>query len=905
MTDPTHPTHEQLAAFGLGRLSADESRGIESHLGGCKACQAEVDTAPDDACVRLVKRSVPGAAAPGGRAGTRSEYHDLRHFARGGLGEVSLGRDAALGREVAVKRLLPGGADDPARRRRFLREAVITGRLEHPGIAPVYGVGEDDAGCPCYAMRFVPGETLRDAIRLLHAAPASAAAFRPLLGRFVSLCNTVAYAHSRGVVHRDIKPANVAVGSFGETVLLDWGLALTADDPAGDEGRPVPGATSPYTRHETATGTVLGTPGYMAPEQAAGQRVGPPADVYSLGATLWTLLTGRPPTESGPAGEAFRALLAVARKAMAAAAADRYPSAAALAADVDHWLADEPLVGVRDPWPVRAGRWTRRRRLLVTGTLAALVVAAVGGAAAAVVFSAKNVELRQAVGRAEANERTATANADKARAASELAATREAEAQANFATACDAVDKYTVGVTESPRLKGQDLHALRKDLLAAAQGFYARLAAGREDSPQLRTQIVNAHLRLADIARETGDPATTERECRAVLALLAQAAGVRTGKEVADESKAWLQLSNVLESRGKTTDALAAARAAADRRHQAYALDPALKPDILGRLSADLRLARLLGDAPGGRTEALEIFVRTTANLRALRADKPADPGVFELLLRALNDYAYTQARAAAYEPAAGAWREVRTLCQAQPAPTKKVQTHLASACQNLGMIEMQAGRLEQAESPVRDAIAIYDRLHQAQPDVTSYRHSVAATTRLLGQIHRMRRQYDEAERVLKPLLDEQLKVAAAAPSDTLERHTLIRCRLELAVVALNQGQMPHTLSQLTEVEKLLRPIRADGLMYNDTVEAWLAVARTSEVPQQKAAAFDAALALLVVESKLVPKPTVLAELDGLAKAGAFADPARAARLDDAAFRPLLGPAEVERLLDPKTVTVR
>ena len=164
--------------------------------------------------------------------GDGSRYQVLRPHARGGLGQVSVALDTELHREVAFKEILPDHANDPHNRSRFLLEAEVNGRLEHPHIVPVYGLGTHADGRPFYAMRFIQGETLRDAVRHFHDADLPgrdlterALALRHLLSSFVAICKTVGYAHSRGVLHRDLKPANILLGKFGETLLVDWGLA--------------------------------------------------------------------------------------------------------------------------------------------------------------------------------------------------------------------------------------------------------------------------------------------------------------------------------------------------------------------------------------------------------------------------------------------------------------------------------------------------------------------------------------------------------------------------------------------------------------------------------------------------------------------------------------------------------
>jgi serine/threonine-protein kinase len=338
-------------------------------------------------------------------------FRVLRPHAQGGLGQVSVALDAELGRHVALKEIQPDYADDPASQGRFLLEAEVTGNLEHPGVVPVYGLGRHPDGRPYYAMRFVRGESLQDAIRRFHQAETPgrdpgerALALRGLLRRFVDVCNAVAYAHSRGVLHRDLKPANVMLGPYGETLVVDWGLAKPVGRPEGvmptEEGTLRPArAGGPAA---TQAGAAVGTPGYMSPEQAAGQAdaLGPASDVYSLGATLYCLLTGRAPVEDpDPLVVLVRAQLrefppprrlkpdvpaaldAVCHKAMAHNSRDRYPGALDLAADVEHWLADEPVGAWQEPWRVRAGRWVRRHKPQVAALAAtALVALLLGGA---------------------------------------------------------------------------------------------------------------------------------------------------------------------------------------------------------------------------------------------------------------------------------------------------------------------------------------------------------------------------------------------------------------------------------------------------------------------------------------------------------------------------------------------
>jgi formylglycine-generating enzyme required for sulfatase activity/tRNA A-37 threonylcarbamoyl transferase component Bud32 len=350
----------------------------------------------------LAARTASGAAttSEGGR------FRVIRFHAKGGLGRVSVALDQELGREVALKEIQDHHADHPDSRARFRLEAEITGRLEHPGIIPVYGLGHDPSGRPYYAMRFIRGDNLHDAIRRFHDADGPgrdpgerALAFRELLRRFVDVCNAVAYAHSRGVLHRDLKPGNVMLGPYGQTLVVDWGLAKLIGSPGEPQGAAVENPLQPSAASEvgaTQAGSRVGTIGFMSPEQAEGRldELGPASDVYSLGATLYPLLTGRAAFEGrDPAGVLARvlrgefpaprqvgrgvpkALEAVCLKAMALKPKDRYATPRAFADDVERWVADEPVTAWREPWTTRVRRWAGRHRTAVTATATALLVA--------------------------------------------------------------------------------------------------------------------------------------------------------------------------------------------------------------------------------------------------------------------------------------------------------------------------------------------------------------------------------------------------------------------------------------------------------------------------------------------------------------------------------------------------
>jgi WD40 repeat protein/serine/threonine protein kinase len=329
-----------------------------------------------------------------------SRYHVLRPHDKGGIGEVFVALDGELNREVALKEMQEQHAGDAHSLVRFVREAEITGGLEHPGIVPVYGLGQYADGRPYYAMRFIRGETLKEAIRKHHAGQTDWT-LRGLLMRFVAVCNTLAYAHSRGIIHRDVKPANIMLGQYGETLVVDWGMAKAVNEESKKADAMTEPALVPRLAEsiETQAGAALGTPAYMSPEQASGRLdlLGPASDIYCLGATLYTLLTGHPPIEGKDTVEVLRKaqkgewlppcqvkpdvpppLAGICQKAMALAPAARYSTALELAADVEHWLADEPVAAHRESLLARSRRWMRRHRTLVSTAVGVLLVALVG-----------------------------------------------------------------------------------------------------------------------------------------------------------------------------------------------------------------------------------------------------------------------------------------------------------------------------------------------------------------------------------------------------------------------------------------------------------------------------------------------------------------------------------------------
>jgi len=354
-------------------------------------------------------------------------YEVQGELGQGGMGVVLQGRDAAVGRAVAVKVLLAEHRDSPELRRRFLEEGRITGRLQHPGVVPVYGLGRLADGRPYFTMKLVQGRTLAE----LLAQRARPEQERPrLLKVFEQVCQALAYAHAQGVIHRDLKPANVMVGAFGEVQVMDWGLAKVvspaqadaASRPPADGGSVVP--TRSEAGGDTQAGTVLGTPGYMAPEQARGEAdtLDARCDVFGLGAILCHLLTGQPPfgggnqqermsqAARGELADAFARLdacgadadlVALARRCLAAEREDRPANAGVLAAQLTGYLESvearlRRAELERAQAEVKAAE-TRKRQRVQLGLAGALLLLVVGGGLGAWLWERRGQEVDRAV----------------------------------------------------------------------------------------------------------------------------------------------------------------------------------------------------------------------------------------------------------------------------------------------------------------------------------------------------------------------------------------------------------------------------------------------------------------------------------------------------------------------------
>ncbi|MEW4569771.1 serine/threonine-protein kinase [Tautonia sp. JC769] len=469
-----------------------------------------------------------GSADRGGPFVPPRRYEIVELHETGGLGLIWRARDTVIGREVALKTLQPDRARTESARSRFVREAQVTGQLEHPSIVPLYDLSSNGDD-PFYVMRFISGRTLSQVTAEYHRRRQEGQVgpldLVGMLDAFVSVCRAVAFAHRRDVLHRDLKGQNVVVGEFGEVFLLDWGLAKHIGelvDPVGSA--PIDGGTG---SEETAPGSAVGTPGYMAPEVARGAGSTKQSDIYGLGAVLYSLLTGKAPYSGSSVNEVLHKILttdpaairsvnpdappaleAICRKAMARTPDDRYDSAEEVATEVRRWLADEPVGAYAEPWGVRFARWARRKRTTVIAVVIFLVTAAVVAGLAAALLWQEERRTEAARGLAERNAILAQKEQALADQNAELARKVSADALA------------LVQAVEWVLASTEPLHRFRKDLLASGSRAFREQLARDPDDEDAIPRAAGVFLYAANVFRLEGDDATAGPLYREAVGLL-------------------------------------------------------------------------------------------------------------------------------------------------------------------------------------------------------------------------------------------------------------------------------------------------------------------------------------------------------------------------------------------------
>ncbi|MFM7249247.1 MAG: protein kinase domain-containing protein, partial [Planctomycetaceae bacterium] len=560
-------------------------------------------------------------------------YRILRALEEGGMGEVFLALDTDLSREVIVKKPKKEFADKEIHRRRFLREIRVGALLEHPGIAPVYDIGEDEDGALFGVMRYLPEGTLHRLVRDYHRDHPTAideVAFRGLLGHFATACRAIAYAHSREVYHLDIKPRNVVTGRFGETQVIDWGLAWTKGDGirqrVGDGSAALSGGASDAPRGSGSGGDPSaprgfhGTRAYASPEQwdEDWETIGPATDVYGLGTTLHEILAGAAPFDtrtpipredvlgghrhSLPKAWMPRALVAIAARAMAPAPAGRYRSASALADDIDRFLADEPVEAFPDPWQTRVWRWVKRYRTPVAAAVALLLTSAVAlGVGYAAVARQRDVALR------------------------------------NLETARGVIRNFCIRIGDDFWVSVPQADGQRMAMLEEAVRHYRQLLADHPGDPVIGQDSAEALRRLANLLRLTG-------RAEDALPLFEEALAGLAG--LPDDAAVWRDRLETRSDRSYALSAFADAREVLAYQRETFALAEAYRARFPGSSFAPLVLARTCADlarttnASGRPEEAAELFDRALATYHELLRGPDTGTAILRMAIPAAVDAA-------------------------------------------------------------------------------------------------------------------------------------------------------------------------------------------------------------------------------------------------------------------------
>jgi serine/threonine-protein kinase len=684
-------------------------------------------------------------------------YTRLRLHARGGLGQVWLGRDELVGRDVAIKEPRNDRPGEAARAA-LEREAWFLGRLQHPNVVPLYDlVRGPDGRASFYVMPFLGGDGLHDLASRFHRSrppgPATRLTLLPLLTAFLDVCAALDHAHGRGVWHLDIKGGNVKLGPAGAAVVLDWGLARLA---APAEGEP-----------PTRAGSAGGTPAFMAPEQAesSASRLGPHTDVYGLGALLYLLLTGRPPHPNAAGRDrdelaaALRrpvtpprvvwpgvpaALEAICLKALAAGPVDRYGSVAELRAEVQHWMADEPVSAYRERLPARLARWGRRHKRAATGVVAVLVTAVLALAVGLVAV-------------------------DRERQATEAALALERD---SFRQALKAGDDYFTAVSDSPLLQAPGQQPLRRELLQHGLKYYQNFLARRGDEPALRAEVAAAWSRVSTIELTVGT---------IVKAVAAGDKALAMGEELlhADPGNADLRarladwyVSNALVLRytSRLTEAQNRSVRAASLAQRLPADHPKRTLLIARALASQSFTLELTGDLPGACAAA--------ERSDALYAQSAADPQFRFQHAYTLVNLGLMRRQLKQLAGAADVLRRARRLFEGlrgEPGRARSSVAGMASCDNALGLIAASAGDVAAERAHYEAAYAARRQLVEQNPSIHSHRAELATTCLNLAVLHRNRGDAGRAAEFAREAAAQAEEVVRRNPADVPKRSLAVR----------------------------------------------------------------------------------------------------------------------------------
>jgi serine/threonine protein kinase len=753
------------------------------------------------------------------RAGER--FRILRFHREGGLGRVYLAHDEELGRDVALKEIRPDKVASADLRDRFILEAEINGGLEHPGIVPIYSLGNYDDGRPFYAMRFVDGDSLKEAIESYHKEfprpDPAAVEFRKLLGRFVDVCEAIAFAHSKGVLHRDLKPHNVMLGRYGETLLIDWGLAKATGrrKPPAPEDERESTLVPPSGNDHAPTIGPIGSPSFMSPEQAAGESVslGPTTDVYGLGAILFALLTGKAPVEGGVINEVLervrngsirlprslnpnipRALEAICLKAMALRPEKRYGSARELADEVERWLADEPVQAYPDPWVHRVARWMRRHRPAVAGLATLLVSATVALAISNILIDIEKGQAEDSRDASDRSNRQALAAFREVSREKERAEQARGDAEGNFRIARKAVDQMLSRVADRRLPFVPQMETLRRDLAEEALGFYKGFLAQRPDDPDVRYATARAYRNVANLGRMMADrfDATLDSYRQAIAMLEGLATQYPVEPKYRDRlAETHNDVGEFLRMNGRLRESLPHYRSTkelAQALHDASPDDPKYQRTLARPLYSLAEVETEVGNYAEARASSRQAVELLTP---LARKAQPKDTDPLELAL-ALRDLGVAHAELGEAAEAEDAFKKVIELMKArsQVLPNDPNALYLrGSASSRLGrLLSTDARRLDDADRAHEEAVTLLTRVANENQKTANYQLQLAVARATRGRARASRNDLKAAEVDLGEASTSLEALLMQSPENPEYHHSLGEILGDLGRIAKDRG---------------------------------------------------------------------------------------------------------------------
>lgn len=805
-------------------------------------------------------------------------FRIIRNLAQGGIGTVFVAFDRDLQREVAIKELKRKFANDRVVTQRFEAEATVTGNLEHPNIVPIYATGRRTDGRPFYAMRLIHGRSMQVAISDLHSQHGIDIDFRrnpvarDLMLRFVTVCRAVGFAHSRGVLHRDLKPSNIMVGEFGETLVVDWGLARNKHSIDSEQTQFMRTESGKRLNSDkTQDGTIVGTPGYMSPEQAMGrnEEITIASDIYSLGATLFQILTNQIPyLHTGNAAPAVKsdtgtyvadrlkngspvalsrlgtfpaALNAICGQAMEYEAQKRYANAELLAADLEAWLLDEPVTVLPETRLQKMRRWAKSHPAAVAGGLASLLFTLLAMGITLSILSSKNESLRQSNLREQAAALESAQNAAVAKKNGDEAVRQRERVLGILKTFLFDVER---GLTNVPGGA-----AVQKNVLTTVLNKLAEVSNEFTAEDQINQSNAMALVDLGDLFSRVGtkeiqlnlpqgnqiplSPLEAAGEMYAEAMKIAKRSQAVEGQDMRSMIAMILQKqAEVLRQTARTPEALVLLDESLTMRRKLLSESPESVESAMGVVFAlDYRGTIYLQD--GDFSNASVAFGETESILTRLAKESPNDFDIKRRLSVSLSRIADIAVRDGDLDLAAKLYDQdlaiTTELYLSRPDNLTAKRDFCISLDRN-GNMSAQRGLLEKAMESYLESRRLREELHAAEPTDRKAGQDLFVSYMKGGDTRMLMKEIPNAQSDYQKALSLADELARVDPQNANARRFQSMSAEVLADVAIAQMQLDDALQyaqkSLAISKELLLKDPSDGQMQRDLFICYLKVAK-------------------------------------------------------------------------------